>query len=71
MATNQATVEVFWRAYAALKLAERQALAERILRDRKLWEDWTDHVLIDKAKRVKGKPLTLKEYVARSSKVAR
>jgi hypothetical protein len=62
MTTSEATVEVFWRAYETLKPGERQELAERILRDRKLVEDLADHLLIEKAKRVRGKPLTLAEY---------
>ena len=66
MTTKDATVEVFWRAYEALKPAERQQLAERILRDRKLLEDLMDHTLIEKAKRVKGKPVTLSDYTART-----
>ena len=68
MIVNEATVEVFWRAYEALRPKERQALAERILRDRKLLEDLGDHMLIEKAKRVKGKPITLKQYTARPRK---
>lgn len=71
MATREATVEIFWRAYETLKPEERQALAERILRDRKLLEDLGDHVLIERAKRVKGKPVALGEYVAHRRKVAR
>lgn len=59
MATEKATVEVFWRAYETLKPKERQELAKRILHDRKLLGDFSDHVLIEKAKRVKGKPITL------------
>ncbi len=62
MTTSEATVEVFWRAYETLKPKERQELAERILRDRKLLEDLSDHLLIEKAKRVRGKSLTLAEY---------
>ena len=59
MTTSEATVEVFRRAYETLKPKERQELAERILRDRKLVEDLADHVLIEKAKRVRGKSVTL------------
>ena len=72
MTTNEATVEVFWRAYETLQPSERRALAERILRDRKLLNDFFDHALIDKAKRVKGKALTLNEYEAgAAARVAR
>ncbi len=62
MVTQDATVEVFWRAYEALKPAQRRKLAERILRDSQLLEDLGDHLLIERAKRLKGKALTLDEY---------
>ena len=62
------TVEVFWKAFGALKRAERAALAERILRDRRLLEDLYDHLLIEQAKKVKGKSVTLDEYLARGKK---
>ena len=65
MTTSEATVEVFWLAYESLKPSERQELAERILRDRKLLDDIADHMLIEKAKSVKGKPVTLAEYTTR------
>ena len=68
MTTSEATVEVFWRAYETLKPKERQELAERILRDRKLLEDLSDHLLIEKAKRVRGKPTTLAEYATCNKK---
>ena len=61
---RSATVEVFWKAFGALKRAERAALAERILRDRELLEDIYDHLLIEQAKRVRGKATTLNEYLA-------
>jgi len=61
---RSATVEVFWKAFGALKRAERAALAERILRDRELLEDIYDHLLIEQAKRVRGKAVTLNEYLA-------
>lgn len=68
MTANEATVEVFWRAYETLKPAERRALAERILRDRKLLEDLADHVSIERAKRVRGQSVTLGEYLARDKR---
>ncbi|MBI2859283.1 MAG: hypothetical protein HYX90_09420 [Chloroflexi bacterium] len=69
MPTNEATV--FWRVYETLQPIGRRALAVRILRDRKLLEDFIDHALIEKAKRVRGKSLTLNEYEAKAaSKVA-
>lgn len=59
---NNATVEVFWRAYDALRPRERQELAERILRDRKLLDDAVDHALIERAKRAKGKAIALSDF---------
>ena len=59
---NEATVEVFWRAYDALRPRERQELAERILRDRQLLDDAVDHVLIERAKSTKGKALALSDF---------
>ncbi len=58
-------MEVFWKAYGTLKRAERAALAERILRDRDVLEDVFDHFLIEKAKKVQGRSVTLHEYRAR------
>ncbi len=63
--SGSATVEVFWKAFGTLMPAERAALAERILRDRRLMEDLYDHFLIEQAKKVRGKALTLDEYLAR------
>jgi len=53
-----------------LKPSERKQLAERVLCDRKLLEDLADHVLIERAKRVKGKPITLDEYASRTGQLA-
>lgn len=58
----EATVEIFWRAYGTLKPGQRQELAERILKDRNLLNDFGDHMLIEKAKRVSGKSVTLKDF---------
>ncbi len=64
MVIQDVTVEVFWKAFEALKPAQRRTLAERILRDRRLLEDLGDHLLIERAKRVRGKAITLDEYTA-------
>jgi len=66
--SEKATVEVFWKAIGTLKPAERMALAEKILHDRGLLDDMYDHVLIERAKKVKGRPLTLDEYLVRRKK---
>ncbi len=63
-----ATVEVFWKAYGMLKVSERAALAGRILRDRGLLEGVYDHFLIEQAKKVKGRAVSLNEYLARRRK---
>ena len=39
MTANQATAEVFWTAFQALKKSEREVFIERLLRDEKLAED--------------------------------
>ena len=64
MTIKEANLEVFWRVYETLKPKDRQVLAERILEDRKLLEGLFDHMLIEKVKKVKGKPITLAEYAA-------
>ena len=66
--SKKATVEVFWKAIETLKPAERMALAERILHDRRLLDDMYDHVLIERAKGVKGRSMTLDEYLVRRKK---
>ncbi len=68
---SEANIEIFWRAYETLKPGERQVLAQRILTDRKLLEDLFDHMLIEKAKRVQGKPVTLNEYLGHKKRIAR
>lgn len=62
------TVEVFWKAFGTLRSAERLALAERILRDRRMLDDIYDHFLIEQSKKEKGKSITLDEYLARRKK---
>lgn len=63
--SKQATGEQVWEEYSRLKPADRKAVAERILLDKEVSEDFIDHVLIKKAKLVKGKPITLQEYKTR------
>lgn len=58
--------DALWREYKKLKAEQRRKLAERILRDdAKLMEDVVDYMLIEKAKREKGKGITWEEYKAR------
>ena len=65
MRTNQATAEVFFTAFKALKNKEREAFLEKVMSDPVLREDFIDVALIEKAKKVKGKSITAKDYFAK------
>ncbi|MCL5022549.1 MAG: hypothetical protein M1497_04130 [Nitrospirae bacterium] len=69
MRANQATAEVFFTAFKALKNKEREAFLEKILSDPELREDFIDVALIEKAKKTKGKSISAKEYFTRRSKM--
>ncbi len=69
MRANQATAEVFFTAFKALKDKEREAFLEKVLSDPGLREDFIDVALIERAKKVKGKPISAKEYFARRRKM--
>ena len=64
MKTNQATAEIFYTAFKALKSREQEAFLEKVLKDERLSEDLLDMALIKKAKKVKGTPIPAKEYFA-------
>ncbi|MBI4288879.1 MAG: hypothetical protein HY671_10675 [Chloroflexi bacterium] len=64
----ETSVEQVWEEYSKLRPAERKIVAERILLDKEVSEDFIDHVLIKKAKQVKGKSVSLEEYKAGSRK---
>jgi len=68
MMTNQTTVEVFFTAFKALRSKEREAFIGRIINDHKLSEDLIDIVLIEKAKKAKGKPVSARAYFAKQHK---
>ncbi len=68
MKTSQATAEVFFTAFKALKSTEKEAFLEKVIKDRELREDLIDMALIDKAKKVKGTPISAKAYFARRRK---
>lgn len=70
MKTTEATAEVFFTAFKALKTQEKEAFLEKVINDRELREDLIDIVLIEKAKKVKGAPISAKEYFARRRKQA-
>jgi hypothetical protein len=65
---NQATAEVFFTAFKALKSEEKEAFLERVISDPELREDIIDIALIERAKKVKGKAVSAKEYFARRRK---
>ena len=65
MRTNQAIAEVFFTAFKVLKDNDKAAFLERVLSDPALREDLIDVVLIEEAKKTKGKSVTAKEYFAR------
>jgi hypothetical protein len=64
METEDAIVEIFCKAYQGLKKKQRQQVANRILMDLDISEDWIDHVLIERARNEPGKDLSLDEFLA-------
>ena len=66
MRANQATAEVFFTAFKALKSEEKEAFLERVISDPELREDIIDIALIERAKKVKGKAVSAKEYFAKT-----
>lgn len=68
MRTNQATAEVFFTAFKALKSDEKEAFLEKVINDPKLREDLIDIALIEKAKKVKGRSVSAKEYFSKRRK---
>lgn len=68
MRANQATAEVFYTAFKALKSKEKEAFLEKVISVPELREDFIDIFLIEEAKKVKGKPVSAREYFARRRK---
>lgn len=66
MTTTQATAEVFWTAFRALKKKERGAVVERLVGDKDFMEDLYDIVLLEQRKREPSRPL--EEYLAERKK---
>jgi len=50
MTTTQATAEVFWTAFKAMSVKERNAFLERLIADRRLREDLLDAAVIEARK---------------------
>jgi len=66
--TDNATAEVFFTAFKALKSAEKEAFMEKIVSDPKLRDDLMDVALIEKARKVRGRSVSAREYFARRRK---
>ena len=64
MRSNQPTAEVFYTAFKALKNKEKEAFLEKVINDSELREDRIDIFLIEEAKKIKGKPVSAREYFA-------
>jgi len=65
MTQSQATVEVFYTAFQALKKSEREAFINKLLQDEKLAEDLRYAVVIEK--RRKEPTISLDNYLAKHS----
>lgn len=50
MTATEATAEVFWTAFRSLSKKEREAVVERLLRDREFMEDLIDVVILEQRK---------------------
>ena len=69
MRTSQATAEVFFTAFKLLKNRDKEAFLEKVISDSELREDLFDIVLIEEAKKAKGKPISAREYFTKRRKV--
>jgi len=65
MTQSQATAEVFYTAFQALKKSEREAFINRLLEDEKLAENLRYAVVIEK--RRKEPTVSLDDYLAKRS----
>ena len=69
MTAAAATAEVFWTAFRALPKAERRAVIEKLLADRRFREDLVDAATVEQRRREPARPL--KEYLAARARRAR
>ncbi len=65
MTQPQATAEVFYTAFQALKKSEREAFIARLLQDEKLAEDFRYAAVIEKRK--KEPTVSLDDYLVKRS----
>lgn len=66
MTQPQATAEVFWTAFQALKPAEREAFISRLMKDKNLADDLRYAAVIQKRK--KEPTVSLDTYLSKRSK---
>jgi hypothetical protein len=66
MTQSQATVEVFWTAFQAMKKSEKEAFVARLLQDKKFAEDLPLAVTINKRK--KEPTVALDDYLEKRTK---
>lgn len=71
MRAGQATAEVFFTAFKALKSEEKDVFLEKVINDPELREDLIDIALIERAKKVKGKSVSAKEYFSKRRKAGK
>ena len=69
MTTMQATAEVFWTAFRALKKKERAAFIQRLLRDEEVHDDLRYAVIIEERK--KEPRISLQDYLAQRARKQR
>jgi hypothetical protein len=71
LGAGQATAEVFFTAFKTLKSEEKDAFLEKVINDPELREDLIDIALIERAKKVRGKSISAKEYFAKRRKTGK
>ena len=69
MTAAAAAAEVFWTAFRSLPRAERQAVIEKLLADRRFREDLIDAAIIEQRRKEPARPL--REYLAARPRRAR
>lgn len=66
MTPRDATAEVFWTAFRALSKKEREAVVQRLLRDREFMHDLIDIVILEQRESEPSRPLD--EYLKGSKR---
>ncbi len=69
MTTTQATAEVFWTAFQALKRKKREAVVQKLMQDERTLEDLRYAMIIEERK---SEPtISLRDYVMKREKKRR